>query len=218
MPSKAVVLVVASLLLAILIYSSVAQFDVFALHKVGTPNCSQIAKSTSLTTLTNIECCWTESDQFSSTSPEENVHVYCQNCYYNNDGSLYGCDPVKTIVRTSGQTGILGTTRILTNALPPSGNKTGTPPLGGIIKVPPAATNALPPSGNSTGTPPTLTITKEHNPASPNVFNLAKNTTNPNNNTSTLKLSPLTQQTTGQHHHKGSNLGSSTSSGNSTGH
>ncbi|MDP9288720.1 MAG: hypothetical protein M3P08_11055 [Thermoproteota archaeon] len=44
------------------------------------------------------------------------------------------------------------------------------------------------------------------------------------NATSTLKLSPLTgqqpqtQQTTGQHHHKGGNQGPSTSNGNSTGH
>jgi hypothetical protein len=100
-------------------------------------------------------------------------------------------------------------------------NSTGTLPPGSIIKVPPgtigSATNVLPPSGNSTGTPPTLTITKEHNAASPNVFSSAGNATNPSNNTSTLKLSPLT----GQHHHKGSNVtvqtGGLTNTGTNTG-
>jgi hypothetical protein len=110
-----------------------------------------------------------------------------------------------------------------TNALPPS-NNTSTVPPGSIFKVPQGTTNALPPSGNNTmSTPPALTITKEHNPASPNILSLAPNATNPSNNTSALKLSPLTsqhQQTSGgHHHHKGGQTSTSSSSNtNSTGH
>ena len=80
-----------------------------------------------------------------------------------------------------------------------------------INSSPTPGTTSVPPSGNNTDAPPALTITKEHNPASPNVFSSARNATNPSNNTSTLKLSSLT----GQHHHrKGSNVGNvGTSSG-----
>jgi len=100
----------------------------------------------------------------------------------------------------------------------PGNNNTGTLPPGSIIKVPPGTTsgnnigNAMN-TGNTTGTLPAQTITKEHNPASPNAFILGRNTTNPANNTGSTGS---TVQLTGQHHHKGSNVGqAATNNGNS---
>jgi hypothetical protein len=78
------------------------------------------------------------------------------------------------------------------SAINPS-NTIGTASIGNIIKVPLNHTNALP-TGNNTGTPP-----------------LALKLSQP----SLAGQQPQTQQTTG-HHHKGSNTGASTSSGNST--
>jgi hypothetical protein len=141
-------------------------------------------------------------------------------CVRNNPSACLPCDP-----------GLPGgqQTCIPSSEWPPSislplGGKVA-PPLGSIIKVSPGTTNALPTTnngtgGNATGTLPALTVTKEHNPSSPNILNLAPNATNPSNNTSTLKLSPLTGQhiqTPGHHHHKASTSTSLTGS-NSTGH
>jgi len=69
-----------------------------------------------------------------------------------------------------------------TNALPPSGNNSGTPPPGSIIKVPPGTVNSFPTS-NSSGTPPSLTIYNGRNPASPNIFSLAGKANNSSNST-----------------------------------
>jgi hypothetical protein len=120
---------------------------------------------------------------------------------------------------TPGKTSIFNPIRNTTNALS-GNNNTGTLPPGSIIKVPPGTVGSATNPSNTTGTSPTLSITKEHNPASPNVLSLAGNTTNPSNNTSTLKSTPITgqnlQTSGGHHHHKGS---TSTSTGsNSTGH
>jgi len=108
-----------------------------------------------------------------------------------------------------------------TNALPP-GNSTGTLPPGSIIKVPPGTVGSATNPSNTTGTA-----------SLGNIIKVPVNHTNvlpTGNNTGTappaLKLSqptlagqqPQTQQTTGHHHHKGSNTGASTSDGNSTGH
>jgi len=114
-----------------------------------------------------------------------------------------------------GKTTIFHPIRNTTNALP--GNSgTSTPPPGSIIKVPPGTTSAFP-GNNSNGTLPTLTTTKEHNPASPNILSLAGNATNSSTNTGT-PLTGQTQQTTGGHHHHKGGTTSSSSNTNSTGH
>lgn len=64
-----------------------------------------------------------------------------------------------------------------TNVLPPGNTNTSMFPLGSIIKVLPGSRTAAPTSGNTTGTLSAQTVTKEHNPASPNVFSPAGNTT-----------------------------------------
>lgn len=99
-----------------------------------------------------------------------------------------------------------------TNVLPTGNTNTSTFPLGSVIKVPPGNTTAAPASGNTTGAPP---ITKEHNPASPDVFSSAGNVTNPSNN-NTGSTGPVVGLT-GQHHYdKGSNVGQAeTNNGNS---
>jgi hypothetical protein len=114
------------------------------------------------------------------------------------------------------------------NTFSPSGNNTGnaTKPvpsvpsglevLGSTLTKPKGNATLLPhfPSGNTTGTLPAQTITKEHNPASPNVLSLAGNATN---NTGTT--SPTTGLGGQHHHHKGGQASTSSSSNtNSTGH
>jgi hypothetical protein len=88
-------------------------------------------------------------------------------------------------------------------------------PPASLVKAARSSNNTGNATTNITSTLPAQTITKEHNPASPNVFILAPNATNPTKNT------PLTGQQTsgGHHHHKGEQTGTSSSSNtNSTGH
>jgi hypothetical protein len=192
-----VVIVVASFLLVILIYSTVVH-DVFAKHVITTTACSVVDLGA------GTRCCYSTYD-INTAGSISNFHTYCQDCDRggNNCGAEYE-------VRNTG-TGVVAPGN-LTNA-PPSNNGKTT----GVLNPPANLTNALP-TNNNTGTIPPVSVIK----VPPGTIG---NATNPSSNTSTLKLSPLagqqpqTQQTTG-HHHKGSTVGktgASTSTGNSTG-
>jgi len=109
-------------------------------------------------------------------------HVYLKSI--NNGGETISQTPVNTTgpgecVQGCGCIGCLAPGGNATNP----GNNTGTLPPGSIFKVPPGTTNGSP-TGNNTGSLPSLTLTKEHNPASPNLLSSAGNTTNPTNSTS----------------------------------
>jgi hypothetical protein len=192
---RAAVLVVISFLLFILIYSSVIQVDMFAKPKItmtctkGTPSLSARLAGAVFSEV----CC----------QSVPGAEVYCVNCDYDANGNSVG-DCTRYYPKTV-QTGPIGPQPPSTGtALPPSGNHTGTvttrPSHLGTV-LPPSnststpgktiifnpirnATNAapgntsngtLPPGGG--GPLPAQTITKEHNPASPNVFSPAGNTT-----------------------------------------
>lgn len=252
MLSKAVVLVVASFLLVVLVFSLVS-IPVFARRSNGPITCHVPDIPYAPPLPPQIECCQTVTDSegiaityctlCDDTEPPSN----CSPRYTVHQGTTTtgvptpptsGTLPVNNTGVTNGQPGLPGR---LGTVLPPSGNNTGSPgktsifnpignatnalpgnnntmtlPPGSIIKVPPGTIGSVTNSSNNTATSPPLTISKEHNPASPNLLSLTGNATNPSNNTGPVKLSPLTTTTSGgHHHHKGS-----TSSGNtnSTGH
>lgn len=243
MASKAVVLVVASFLLVVLILSLYSIPKASALLNKATScspisgihliQCCQTISDTggAVVKVTCTIC--------NDTEPPSN----CGPPFTPQEGQTgpinpptSGTLPVNNTGVTNGQTGPPNRLGIL---LPPSGNNTGSPgktsifnppnttnalpgnnsaatlPPGSIIKVPPGTIGSGTNPSNSTGTPPSLTISKEHNPASPNVLSLAGNATNPSNNTGPVKLSPLTTTTSGGHHH---HKGTSSSNTNSTGH
>jgi hypothetical protein len=192
-----VVIVVASFLLVILIYSTVVH-DVFAKHVITTTACSVVDLGA------GTRCCYSTYD-VSAGGSISNFHTYCQDC--DRGGSNCGAEYE---VRNTGS-GVVAPGN-LTNAPPSNTGKTT-----GVLNPPANLTNAVP-TNNSTGTSPPISVIK----VTPGTIG---NATNPSSNTSALKLSPLTgqhqpqtQQTTGHHHHKGSSTGASTSTGNSTGH
>jgi hypothetical protein len=218
---NAVVLVVISFLLVILIYSSVAKFDVFAKPRKTSITCT--STNTSSTDYTE-KCCWYEwnddPNQFTGA-----VHM-CQVCEHVGDYAVY-CDPPYAGSRTAAPP-VSGLPPSAGSAQPPSGNNTGGitngqtgPPnrlgtffpstnnSGGITNgqmgLPSRLGNALPPvnnastsfnprstiktpptstfspattgnvanpgnNNNNTSTPPALSITKEHNLASPKLY------------------------------------------------
>jgi hypothetical protein len=212
MPSKSVVLVIVSFLLVTLIYSSVTKFNVFALKKyVGEIACFPKG-ALYLSEATQVTCC-------QNTYYQDGLVIrYCTDC--DNTQPPSNCGPRYEANRGGvNPPGLPTPAGGATNALPPSGNNSGTPgtsifnpvrnatnavpssngtstpPPGSIIKVPVNHTNALPTSNNTGTTPPSLKLSQP---------SLAGQQTQ-------------TQQTTG-HHHKVSNTGASTSGGNSTGH
>ena len=182
------VLVVISFLLVILIYSSVAEVDIFAKQKI-TMECFKTGPSSSFPGAAYAETCC-------QSVPGKGT--YCVTCGYDANGNGVG-----TCVGSTYKTG--------TSPNPPSagtllpGNSTG-----GVTNGqtgPPRLGTVLPTQNNTnTGTLPAQTITKEHNPSSPNLLSSGAN---PSNN----------QQPSG-HHHGGSGTSSSnpsSSSGSSSG-
>jgi uncharacterized membrane protein YgcG len=170
---KTLVFVVASLLTVILIYGSVAQFQVFAKPKTGSQSCINLGAVYSARTngmAFGQRCCSTSVGLFS-------VMTVCQTCYYGDSSYTFQitCDPPES--RSQGGNSTLPPS--LGTVLPSSGNNTmgltnGQPSLPGRLGT------VLPSSGNNTGTLPAQTITKEHNTASPNVLS---STGNPTTNT-----------------------------------
>jgi hypothetical protein len=260
MPSKVVVFVVVLLLAVALIFSSTSQI-LAKPRQAGPVTCRYGGPG-------KVMCCQDRPGAYASTVTWCTV---CDNTSPPSNCSDRYCVSGCMFARLTGN--ITGTLLPPTNALPPSGNSTGTPPPGSIIKVPPgtigSATNP-PPTNNNTGNPIAMkssdnppgcskqipiplnctlnpfnnsvlnkagTVGSAINPSNTtgtaslgNIIKVPLNHTNAlptGNNTGTpppaLKLSqpslagqqPQTQQTTG-HHHKGSNTGASTSSGNST--
>jgi hypothetical protein len=210
MLSKAVVLVVASFLLVVLILS------LYSIPKAS----ALLNKATSCTPVKGnfvekqILCCQTISDTGGAV-----VKVTCTLCDDTEPPSNCGPPFNPAVYRQGGQTGAINPPTSGT-LLPPSGNHTGT-----VTNGPPRLGTVLPPSGNNTSSPGKTSIfnpirnTTNALPATATT-SLAGNTTNPTNNTSTLKSVPITGQNVqtsgGHHHHKGS---TSTSTGsNSTGH
>jgi hypothetical protein len=259
MPSKAVVFVLASFVLAVLIFSLYCIPDVFARINKGAIVCQPFSSNK---TINDVLCCQKQTDSSSGLEI-----TYCTICADTVPPS--NCGPRFTVregsVNTTGVIAPLGP-----NA-PPTGNNAGTlPPPVSVIKAPPGAignatnpitasksgvysptggcstssksqcipcdpgiptpycipssdwpaglrtavnptgvvaplgnlTNA-PPTGSNTGTPPPPPPTKQVGPG------CGPGTDNSTCSTSTHNPLPI---------QKGSNLGSSTSSGNSTGH
>ena len=216
MPSKSVVLVVASFLVVVLIYGPTVTFAKPKLGPItchtgqglpsGKTECCQPTLS-SVTGRVLLVYCTTCDD----TTPPSN----CSSRYLTSIGNVLPPSGNNTGPITNGQTGLPSR---VGNALPP-GNNTGT--LGETNTFNPIrnATNTLPPSGNNTGNP--ISMTSSDNPpgCSKKVPIPPNCTLNPFNNSASNKAQPQqtqTQQTTG-HHHKGSSTGASTSTGNSTG-
>jgi hypothetical protein len=235
-PSKAVVIVVASFLLAILIYSAVAQFDVSARKPKQINNFCNPSTPTISGAVKAETCC----------QAINGVYTFCIKCQYDaNDNTVGSCIsfyPNRLAANSTALPAQAG------GELPPPSNNTGPPPLGSIFKVPPGTTSANPPSGNTTGGPVVIMSSdnppgcSKQNPIPPNctinpfpssgatsaqvppgLFKPAGNITNapiaPKNSTlspPTLKLSPQTGLPQVHHHHKGGSTSSSNT--NSTGH
>jgi hypothetical protein len=193
--NKAAVLVVVSFLLVILIYSSVAQFDVFARPKNIEMLCHD-ATPTIKGAVTAEVCC----------QHINGAITVCNKCQYDANGKTVGSC---INFYPEGQMPGGNSTGPPTNVLPPGDNNPSTLPPGSIIKVPPGTTNAGPitTTGNNTGSV-NGTITK----VPPGIFKPTGNATN-----ATPPPTLLAKQTSsGHHHHKG--IGTSNGNTNSTGH
>ena len=134
------VLVVISLLLMILIYSSVVKFDVFAKPKVYATCYDKTRLPGGGYAMT---CC-----HVTDYGGGVKVTDDCTRCNYDSTGLLL-FDTCKDVDPRTVQ--LFNPPRNVGNALLPLGNNTGTLPQGGIIKVPPGTTNTLTPIGNNTG-------------------------------------------------------------------
>jgi hypothetical protein len=115
MPSKAVVLFVISFLLVILIYDSVAEFQVFAKPKITfLRTCYKSTADVSGATSASV-CCWNTYTNGKLTDQ------LCQKCNYDSSGNTVDCrqyTPARTIGNSTGLPGRLGT-------LLPASNNTG---------------------------------------------------------------------------------------------
>jgi uncharacterized membrane protein YgcG len=183
-------LVTASLLLIVLIYSSVSEVDIFARPPKVTMDCFKTGPT--LTGAAYAEtCCQSVGGKTS----------YCVTCEYDANGNGVGAC-IGSAYRT--RQPIMGnSTAPAGTLLPPSGNNSGT-----VTNGPPHLGTVLPSgSNNNTGTPPAKIITKEHNAASPNVIS---STGNPSANTG------QNQQNSENLHHKGSGTSSSNPSTSSS--
>jgi hypothetical protein len=195
-PRKVAVFVLTSILTVILIYSSITEFHAIAKPKHIDMLCRD-ATPTAPGAVKAEVCCQIING---------NISV-CTKCQYdandNNVGSCINFYPQRQMPGGS-------------STLPPtfaggslsSGNNTGGA-INGQTGPPRNLGTELPlGSNNNTGTPPALTVTKEHNTASPNVLSSTGNS-NPS------ASNGQSQQPSG-HHHKGEQNGGGTSStGNS---
>lgn len=191
--SKGFLLVVVTFLLIVLIYSSITEVDIFAKPKAS----YQCFTTTKGSGFYSEVCC-----QFINGNP-----IGCSQCWYDADGNAVGS--CYNWTPKTGQPVMGNSTAPAGTLLPPSGNNTS-----GVTNGqtgPPNRLGTLLPSGsnNDTGTPPALTVTKEHNTASPNVLS---STENSNPSTSTGQG----EQSLGHHHHKGEQNGGGTSSTGNT--
>jgi len=144
MPSKAVVIVVVSFLLVVLIYSSVAQFDVSARKPKQINNFCNPSTPTITGAVKAETCC----------QAINGVYTFCTKCQYdangNNVGGCINFYPSRLAANSTGLPTPAG------NALPPPGNNTGTPgktntgtvPPASVIKVPPLTTTQTCPDGS----------------------------------------------------------------------
>jgi hypothetical protein len=192
-PTKVIVLAVASLLTVILIYSSITEFDVVAKPK-HIDNLCRDATPTIKGAVKAEVCCQIINGQIS-------VCIKCQ--YDANDNSVGSCINFYPERQTPGGSSTLPPT--FAGSSLSSGNNTG-----GITNGqtgPPNHLGTVPSSNNNTVTPPALTLTKEHNTASPSVP--SSENSNPSTNTG------QDQQSSG-HHHKGEQNGGGTSSTGNT--
>jgi hypothetical protein len=168
MSSNIFILVLALFLLAILIYSSVAQFDVSARKPKQINNFCNPSTPTITGAVKAETCC----------QAINGVYTFCIKCQYDaNDNTVGSCISFYPSHLAANSTGLPTPAG---NALPPPGSDTGP-----TIKVPPGvvnalsnATNALPP-GNSTGTLPPGSIIK----VPPGTIGSATNPPPTNNNT-----------------------------------
>ena len=168
MPSNTLILVVALFLLAILIYSSVAQFDVSARKPKQINNFCNPSTPTIKGAVKAETCC----------QAINGVYTFCIKCQYDANGNdVGGCInfyPSRLAANSTGLPTPAG------NALAPPGSDTGP-----TIKVPPGVVNALPnatnalPTGDSTGTLPPGSIIK----VPPGMIGSATNPPPTNNNT-----------------------------------
>lgn len=183
MPSKAVVLVVASFLVAILIYSSVSQFDVSARKPKNIDNLCRDATPTISGAVKAEVCCQIING---------NITV-CIKCQYDaNDNSVGSCINFYPSRLTANSTGLPASAG---SALPPSGNNTGTPgktstgtlPPGSIIKVPPLSATETCPDGSqpdSSGKCPTSNPNTSSPPPSSSINNPPANNPQPSGGSS----------------------------------
>ena len=142
MLNKAVVPVVASFLLAILIYSAVTQFDVAARKPKQINNFCNPSTPTISGAVKAETCC----------QAINGVYTFCIKCQYDaNDNTVGSCISFYPNRMAANSTSLPTPAG---NALPPpEGNNTSTLPPGSIIKVPPGTTNAHPSLGNNSGGP-----------------------------------------------------------------
>lgn len=200
--SKVAVMAVISFLVAVMIYASAAESEVFGLRTYATlrHTCWE-SKPTSSFYAKAQTCC----DVYLDGNGNQQGPAKCETCQITSSGEKASCERWE-----EGGNSIV----------PPSvvGSSSATPPS------PPPPTNVLPPGSiNNTG-PVNVTTTTIKIP--PGAFKAAGNLTNASagqGNTGTSPPPPtlLAKQPTGHHHHKGggqTSTSSSSSSTNSTGH
>jgi hypothetical protein len=163
MPCKAAVLLVVSFLLVILIYNSAAKVEVFGLVKLTGSKATCVNQGLKYSITINgyafvEKCCQVDNS---------GTGVFCQECYYADPNlaaaTLVTCDAPYSVSRA-----VVNSTSLpnpLGNALAPPRNNTGTPPFGGIIKVPPGTIGSAinpAPTNNNIGNP--ITMKSSDNP------------------------------------------------------
>jgi hypothetical protein len=187
MPSSknAVVLVVISFILVILIYSSVAKFDVFARTKTEYTGCTKRDPTKSGAT-SAIECCWTNTE-YGKSGRITAVYSTCQTCEYDANGNKIDCRNTSP----SRSTGLGNPPQSVGSAQPPS-----TP-------LPPPPSNAIPPPSafSSPTKQQTLTTTCPDGSA-PDANGNCPPTTNTNQHGELTSNNNNPQQ---GHHHTGNN-------------
>ena len=209
MPSvkNAVVLVIITFLLVIMIYSSVAKFDVLARKKVVYTGCTDrdptIPGATSA-----LQCCWTNTVYDDTTGKITHVYSTCRTCEYDSKGNMIDCRDTSPLTSTGLGNPISAGPTQPPSTPPRASNETGVnnPPGNiGIVQPPspPPSLNAIPPPSvlPSPTKQQTLTTTCP-NGLLPDANGNCPPTTNTNQQSGSTSNNNNPQQ---GHHHKGSN-------------
>jgi hypothetical protein len=196
-PRTAEVFVLASILTVILIYSSITEFHVIAKPPKHIDFLCRDATPTAPGAVKAEVCCQIINGNIAG----------CTKCQYDANGNdVGGCVNFYPERQMPGGSSTLPPT--FAGGSLSSGNNTGgvtngqTGPPNRLGTVLPSGTN------NNTGTPPALTVTKEHNTASPNVLS-STGSSNPS------ASNGQGQQPSGHHHKDEQNGGGTSSTGNS---